>query len=248
MISRREFLWTGAAPLAGVFRGKPVTTRILLRLGGGPSHLDTWDPKPDAPSEIRGPYRAISTNVPGMRISEIFPRLAHHADKYALFRSVYHAGERDHVAGLALLPVEGKRVTSCSAALGLAERGEPLITVDLAGENSWDAHGWGPFPSLASYRDGPGGAFDRGCSSLLEDLHRRGMLTTTMVIATGEFGRSPRINPQGGRDHWPNCWTVMMAGGGIDGGQVHGSSDMWGEEPRDHPVSIQSLTAAISSC
>ena len=64
----------------------------MLMLVGGPSQLDTWDMKPDAPAEIRGPYKAIPTNVPGIQISEIFPRMAKHADKYALLRSVYHTG------------------------------------------------------------------------------------------------------------------------------------------------------------
>jgi uncharacterized protein (DUF1501 family) len=87
--------------------------------------------------------------------------------------------------------------------------------------------------------------FDNAYSSLLEDLERRGLLETTLVVGMGEFGRSPRINPAGGRDHWPQCWTIHMAGGGIRGGQVYGSSDRLGAEPRDNPVGPESVVATI---
>src|SRR5690606_30698378 len=72
---------------------------IMLFLVGGPSHIDTWDPKPNAPEEVRGPYRPIRTNVPGSQISEIFPRMARHADKYSLIRSVYHTATAVHDTG-----------------------------------------------------------------------------------------------------------------------------------------------------
>ena len=67
--------------------------------------------------------------------------------------------------------------------------------------------------------------FDKAYASLLEDLTSRGMLDNTLVVAMGEFGRTPKINPAGGRDHWPQCWTMSMAGGGVKGGQVIGASD-----------------------
>ena len=73
------------------------------------------------------------------------------------------------------------------------------------------------------------------------------MLENTLVVAMGEFGRSPKINPTGGRDHWPQCSTVVMAGGGIQGGQVYGSSDRLGAEPRENPVDPQQLAATIYS-
>src|SRR5205823_1593570 len=72
---------------------------IMLFLVGGPSQLDTWDMKPDAPAEIRGPYKPIKTNVPGIEISENFPRMAKHADKFALIRSVYHTAAAVHDTG-----------------------------------------------------------------------------------------------------------------------------------------------------
>ena len=191
---------------------------------GGPSHVDTFDLKPEAPSDIRGPFRAIRTNVPGVEISEIFPRLAGHAEKFSLIRSVYHSDNKDHAAGLALLPQPTAGTT----------------VINIGAGNDWDAHGWGPFPSLSSYRDGAGATFDRVCSTLLRELAESDQLRSTMVLATGEFGRTPRLNPQGGRDHWPGCWTVLVAGGGY-GGEVIGSSDAAGGEPRDNPISIQSL-------
>ena len=77
--------------------------------------------------------------------------------------------------------------------------------------------------------------FDHAYSSLLEDLSDRGLLESTLVLATGEFGRTPRINPAGGRDHWPQCWTVVLAGGGIKGGQIVGSSDSIGGAPTGVP-------------
>ena len=246
MISRRDFLWTGAAPLAGLFASQPPGRRIFLRMNGGAAHLDTWDPKPDAPAEIRGPFRAIPTNVGGIRISETLPLLARHADKYILVRSVYHSGETDHQTGLEKLPNEAKIAATCAHALRLVEQGEREVTVNIGGAAAWDTHGWGHFPTLTNWRTTVATAFDRDCSALLENLDQRGLLQSTLVIATGEFGRTPRINPQGGRDHWPHCWTVMLAGGGVQGGQVYGSSDATGAEPRDRPVSIQSLTALFT--
>src|SRR5438876_12389168 len=87
--------------------------------------------------------------------------------------------------------------------------------------------------------------FDRAYTALLGDLHQRGLLETTLVVAAGEFGRTPRLNPRGGRDHWPGCWTVLLAGGGVRGGAVVGASDAVGAEPADRPVTLPELTATI---
>jgi hypothetical protein len=87
--------------------------------------------------------------------------------------------------------------------------------------------------------------FDMAYSSLLEDLHDRGLLTNTMVLAMGEFGRTPKVNPAGGRDHWPQCWSIMMAGGGVKGGQVIGASDDIGATPKDRPTSPAQVAATI---
>jgi hypothetical protein len=86
---------------------------------------------------------------------------------------------------------------------------------------------------------------DQSLSALIEDLERRGLLEETLVVATGEFGRTPRINPQGGRDHWPHCYTVLMAGGGVQGGAIFGSSDRHGEYPATDPVTPGDIAATI---
>jgi uncharacterized protein (DUF1501 family) len=79
-------------------------------------------------------------------------------------------------------------------------------------------------------------------------LSDRGLLESTLVLATGEFGRTPRINPAGGRDHWPQCWTVVLAGGGIKGGQIVGSSDSIGGAPKDRPVMPAHVAATVYKC
>src|SRR5207244_13513578 len=81
--------------------------------------------------------------------------------------------------------------------------------------------------------------------SLLDDLSQRGLLDTTLVVAMGEFGRTPQLNPRGGRDHWPGCWTILFAGAGVRGGQVIGASDATGSEPKDRPISPAEVAASI---
>jgi len=112
-------------------------------------------------------------------------------------------------------------------------------------EITWDIHGSAPFSPIACYRDLVGPMFDMAYSSLLEDLSQRGLLKNTLVVAMGEFGRTPKINPAGGRDHWPQCWTVLFAGGGVKGGQVVGSSDEIGGYPRDRPTTPAEVIATI---
>jgi uncharacterized protein (DUF1501 family) len=75
-----------------------------------------------------------------------------------------------------------------------------------------------------------------------------GLLETTLVLATGEFGRTPRMNAAGGRDHWPQCWTVVMAGGGVKGGQAVGASDATGGAPKDRPVTPAHVAATVYKC
>jgi len=291
-------------------------------LVGGPSHLDTFDMKPDAPAEIRGPFRPIRTNVPGIEISEIFPRTARHADKFSLIRSLHHEAAPVHDTGHQLMqtgrlfdggpehPHYGCVVSkltgsahvmlpgpigntggnmphgqsaaylgdafapvtpavdlshepqklrekygrnrfgqSCLAARRLVESGVRFVTVNMFetvfDQLTWDIHGSRPFSPIDCYKEVVGTMFDMAYSSLLEDLHDRGLLSSTMVIATGEFGRTPRINPAGGRDHWPQCWTMLMGGGPLKGGTVIGSSDRIGAEPRDCPVTPAQIGATI---
>ncbi len=407
---RRDFLHAGCLSFLGlglpqvlglqaqgaVDDGKKDVNCIHLMLVGGPSQLDTWDPKPNAPVEIRGPYKAIRTNVPGIEISENFPRMAKHADKYALIRSLYHTAAAVHDTGhqmmqtgrlfqggieypnmgsvlaklkgpkgdvpahvlmprpigntggnmphgqnagflgksfdpfvlnadpsdpnfkvpdmlppdyLTALRVDRRRDwremidksvsmfetsqdarlldstfhqaytlmssqkareafelhkepqatrekygmnrfgQSCLLARRLIEAGVRFVTVNMFetvfDEITWDIHGSKPFSPISCYRDLVGPMFDMAYSSLLEELAQRGLLSKTMVVATGEFGRTPKVNPAGGRDHWPQCWTILMAGGGIKGGQVVGSSDEIGAAPKDRPTTPAQVAATV---
>jgi len=231
---RRDFLSTAGTPLLGAGRDAPAC--IVLRLTGGPSHIDTWDMKPDAPAGIRGPWRPIPTNVPGMAISELFPRMARCADRYAIIRSVHHDAVGHEAAEATMLPPD------------LASH-DRVATINMYrsvfDETTWDIHGWKPFSPMRCYRDVVAPAFDAAFTSLLDSLRRRGVFENTLVVAMGEFGRTPKINPDGGRDHWPHCFSILMAGGGIRGGQVYGSSDRIGAEPRDNPVTPPMIAATI---
>lgn len=409
--SRRDFLHAGALATLGLTlprflraqaasRGPRPTTAemncILLFLVGGPSQLDTWDPKPEAPAEIRGPFKPIPTNVPGMQITEIFPKMARHADKFALLRSVYHTatavhdtghqlmqtgrlfqgglehphmgcvlgylrGPRGDIPPHVLLPraigrtggnlphgqtagylgkphdpfvlnadpadpqfqvpdlappdylhpvraarrqrlreaideavrkfesspaaqqmeenfglayrlmtsatareafvLENEPATlrdrygrtrfgqSCLLARRLIERGVRFVTVNMFetvfDEITWDIHGSRPFTDIAEMSRLVAPNFDQAFSALLEDLQQRGLLANTMVLAMGEFGRTPKINPAGGRDHHPGVWTIVMAGGPIRGGQVIGASDEQGAFPKSRPISPAEVAASV---
>lgn len=332
-LSRRQFLCAAAAPAASLAAARLPERDvrcIFLLLVGGPSQLDTWDPKPEAPAHIRSPFRPIPTNVAGIRITELFPRMARHADKYSLVRSIHHAaapvhdvghqavqtgrafrggiehpnlgcvvgrlqGSRGDVPAHVVLPgplgptggnlphgqgagclgssyepairtpeecgiaQEPERLRrrygshlfgrSCLAARRLIEAGARFVTVNMFdtvfGRRTWDCHGYEPFSSLEDYRDHVAGVFDLAFSALLEDLDERGLLSITMVIATGEFGRSPRRNFAGGRDHWPYCWTAIAGGGPLRCGEVIGASDAEGAFPKDRPVTPAQLAATI---
>jgi len=122
----------------------------------------------------------------------------------------------------------------------LVEAGVRFVTVSR-GFNTWDHHK-DIFPNLAN-------TFlpelDRAYAALLEDLHQRGLLESTLVIVTGEFGRTPEINGMGGRDHWPNAFSLTVAGAGITGGRVLGESDERGMFVKDHPVEVSDFLATI---
>ena len=99
--------------------------------------------------------------------------------------------------------------------------------------------------TLMDYRDTLCPMFDLAYTALLDDLYQRGLLDDTLVVAMGEFGRTPKVNKNLGRDHWPGVWSLLMAGGGIRGGRVIGSSDKDGGEPKDRPVSPMEVAASI---
>jgi hypothetical protein len=324
--TRRGFLATSAATLAlaTTVRSHTPTARraILLWLTGGPSQLDTFDPKPDAPSTVRGPFAPITTSMPGLHLSETLPRLATQAHRFALVRSVFHDGPPVHEAGQQLLQTgrladdtgeaahvgaqfaaaRGQRWAilperlghhgisvghgqsagtlgaeheafiperldlgrddptpygrtpfgnACLAARRLIERDTPFVCVNMYSsvfnETTWDCHadGGSLATTLDDYRRRVCPAFDTACAALLDDLHQRGLLASTLVVAMGEFGRTPTLNRRGGRDHWAGVWSVLMAGGGIRGGQVLGASDAHGAEPRERPVHARQIADTL---
>jgi hypothetical protein len=342
-LTRRDFLRAGALSAGAVGlsladlaqlqaapnRSKDVNC-ILLFLVGGPSHLDTWDLKPDAPAEVRGPFRPTRTNVPGVDICEHFPLMATRADRFAVVRSVHHREAPIHETGHQLMQtgrlsrggveqphygavlsrLRGARSVVVPDAIGntgvsishgqgagyLGERhqpavvrGDPSLLLDLANDGdrlrdgygrntfgqscllarqfveagvrlvtvnmfdtvfdnlTWDCHadGGSLATTLDDYRDTLCPMFDRAYAALLDDLASRGLLDTTLVVAMGEFGRTPHLNPRGGRDHWPGCWSALFAGAGVRGGQVVGSSDATGSEPKDRPVSPAEVAATV---
>ncbi len=418
-LTRREILRAGAIGLGGLTlpglfqlqRADASSSRraraksvILLFLSGGPSQLDTFDLKPDAPVEIRGTFRPIETNVSGIRICEHLPRLARLADKYALVRSMthhdanhpaasymmmvgspmsrpapqivtmsredrphpgsaaakllgtrpgmpafvmvpeaispvgperpgQHAGflgaaydpyrvnsdpnlpsyspgtlgprrevslarldERRHLldaigrqsryleqtaAGQVLDPYfikafdlisspaaqrafdiaaepdrtrdrYGRHVFGQSVLLArrLVEAGVRLVHVNwVRHDNAKGGQGYDSHRNhLAWCKDELLPPTDAAVASLLEDLSDRGLLAETLVLVVGEFGRTPRFNRDGGRDHWPACFSILAAGGGIRGGQVYGASDKIAAHPIAQPVSPQDLIATLYDC
>ncbi len=133
---------------------------------------------------------------------------------------------------------------NCLLARRLVEAGVPLVTVYSFGNRDWDTHG-GNFPALKNTLLPP---TDRGLAALLTDLHDRGLLDETLVVWMSEMGRTPRVNRDGGRDHWSFCYSVVLAGGGVRGGQVYGSSDRSAAYPSTNPVSPADLAATIYHC
>ena len=125
----------------------------------------------------------------------------------------------------------------------LVEAGVPFVNVNdfrQQGQN-WDAH----FKCFNQHKTHLLPMADQGLSALIEDLDSRGMLDSTLVVAMGEFGRTPKINSDGGRDHWPDCYTVMFAGGGVQGGAIYGASDRMGAYPSRDPVTPGDIAATI---
>jgi hypothetical protein len=369
---------------------------IMIFNLGGPSNMDLWDMKPDAPAEIRGPFKPIRTKTDAFEVSELLPRHAEIADKFSLVRSCHHDGAAVHDAGWQmmqtgrrftggiqtphagsvvshllgrrtdlpsfvvlpqlmgrgggnlpngqaggflgkahdpfalmadpsqpnfrvpdLLPpdqisvarldrrrklreiVEGaaaefeasedarlldenfhaawRLMTSpqaraafdlaqepqavreryglnrfgqcCLLARRLVENGVRFVTINtfltVFGETTWDIHGSKPFTSIAGMKDVVCPMYDQGYSALIEDLHQRGLLDDTLVAGLSEFGRTPKVNPAGGRDHWPQCFTCSFAGGGVRGGRAVGASDTIGAFPAERPVKPGDIVATI---
>ena len=407
-------LWQAqaAASAAGALRPSAIRSCIFIFYYGGPSHLDTYDLKPEAPSNVRGEFKPIATTVPGLQISEHLPNMAKWMHRCALIRSMHHAnrlhdsasiethtgrqafqGDREEFAPIeqffpchgatvsfqrrderqvvshAALPfvfqnvipvpcqgggflgskfdpfriaVDGEKKSyaiqelllrsdlpttrmrdrsdllslmqqlsptrpqgptelgpyyekafqllsedkvrraldlsdetqatrerygiyeidrtgaggggaggqarhmrgqNLLVARRLVESGVPFVNVydfRQQGQN-WDSHA-NNFPQ---HKDILLPAADRGLAALIGDLEERGLLDSTLIVATGEFGRTPQINSNAGRDHWPDCYTVLLAGGGVQGGAIYGASNQIGAYPAKDPVTPAHLAATI---
>lgn len=137
----------------------------------------------------------------------------------------------------------------CLLSRRLIEAGVRFVTVNtfltVFDEITWDIHGSKPFTSIEGMKNIVCPMYDQAYSALLEDLIDRGMLENTLVCNLAEFGRTPRVNPAGGRDHWPQCWTSYFAGGGVQGGRVVGRSDPLGGYPAERPVDSAEVVATI---
>ncbi|MBC8353272.1 MAG: DUF1501 domain-containing protein [Planctomycetes bacterium] len=378
--------------------GRPKSI-ILLWLWGGPSQLDTFDLKPNSPTEYRGPYRPVSTNVPGIEVCELLPKLAKRADKYAIIRSLNSSSNDHGIAGTIgltgadfgatslsgqvlpgeLLPTHGsiaskvfgfeptmprfvtvggllhqghRRISGetggslgrlydpfrldydaeqgvripqfdlidgvtpgglddraslrtalnqlsgsvdrskafgqldqyyqqayslltshnahevfdleqeadslrtsygrfrfgqcCLLARRLIETGVRFVQVNWSshvepvedtGDGGWDMHD----RHFQQFQDRHAWMLDQAASALLDDLDQRGLLDETIVVAVGEFGRTPKINVKAGRDHWQQCYSGIVAGGGLRGGQVIGESDARAEYPVSRPLTPADL-------
>jgi len=398
-IARRQFLTIGGlAGLGGVgglsmpelLRAESVggTRRrksvIMIFLPGGPPHQDMFDLKPDAPSEVRGEFRPIATNVPGIQMCELLPRLARITDKLAIVRSIVGA-TGDHYSfqcmtgrshqrqpsggwpelGSVVAKLEGATTPATPAYVGLSPRmqhtpynsGKPGflgpayapfqpngdakgdlvlsgLTLERLGDRGRlqaaldtfnrkvdatglmdgmdtfqqqafgvltssaladaldvskepqavrDRYGYGTekhqgdgAPRLMqqflaarrlveagvrcvtlsfSFWDYHGGNFancranlpdlDQGVSALVEDLHDRGMADDVTVVVWGEFGRTPRINKDAGRDHWPNVSCALLAGGGLKTGRVIGATDRTAATVIERPVRFEEIHATL---
>jgi len=389
-LQRRDFLKVGALTGLGLTlpnflkmsqagmvnpNGK-AKAAIFVNLGGGPTHMDTFDLKPDAPAEYRGEFNPIKTNVPGMEISEHLPKLAKCADKYIILRGVSHTlaahefgtlymntgnrpipsldfpgygavvskelpapsdlpsfvavpntpqragylgvqyaplstnssptmGKPYTVRGISLMggvtvtevekrrnllkdldrtfagfeqnedlvkgldtfgeqahniisssrardafdiSKEKKEVAeqygnhafgqSCLLATRLVESGVRFVSLSLGG---WDTHN----DNFNQLKNGKAGVLDDGLSALFTGLAERGLLESTAVMVTGEFGRTPKINVRAGRDHWARAMFVLLAGGGMKNGQVIGASDDKGMGPANEAITPDMIAASF---
>jgi len=418
-VTRRELLRAGSLAVGGLTladllklqasaelrEDAPAKSVILLWLWGGPSHLDTFDLKPHAPTEYRGPYSPIETNVPGIEICEMLPQLAQRADRYSIIRSL-HCDSNDHgIAGTIGLtgaqtgaislsgqvmpgdlqpahgsiiskllgfqpemprfvtlgghlhqghrriagegggklgtlhdpfrldydPVEGVKIPQldlidglspdglssrrellaafdrqsrrieanpaigqldsfyqqafslltstdarrvfdlnqesdelrtkygrfrfgqcCLLARRLIEQGARFVQVNWSshvepvedtGDGGWDMHD----RNFKQFQERHAWMLDQSLSALLDDMRDRGLLDETIVVAVGEFGRTPKINKKSGRDHWHHCYSGLLAGGGVRGGNVVGSSDKQAEYPTNRPATPADLFTTVFS-
>jgi hypothetical protein len=133
----------------------------------------------------------------------------------------------------------------CLLARRLVERGVPFVEVTLSGVDSRNAIGWDTHAQNFDAVKGLCGVLDAAWGTLMTDLRSRGLLDDTLIVWMGEFGRTPKINENAGRDHYPNAWSTVLAGGGIAGGRVVGDTGTDGTEVKDRPVAVPDLLATI---
>jgi uncharacterized protein (DUF1501 family) len=126
----------------------------------------------------------------------------------------------------------------CLLARKLIEKGVSCVQVDLGG---WDNHN----NIFSTIRNGNGPRLDKGFGNLVKELNDIGLWKDTVVLWMGEFGRTPKINQNGGRDHWARCWSVVLGGGSIKGGQAYGSTSKDGLDIKDKPCSIGDIYATV---
>jgi uncharacterized protein (DUF1501 family) len=422
-LDRRSFVQIGGSTVLGLTLSQLLQARdtpgrnpgsakavILVWLWGGPSQLDTFDPKPNAPLEFRGPFGTIPTRIPGVRFTELFPKLAGITQKLSLIRTL-HTQSNDHgIAGTigltgsaaggtgldgkplpgsarpatgsvvakgltqhggkshglppflvvggklhqgkkaiigegggplgamydpfrleydpehgtkipalqlppeltperltdrrtlmnALAATESRLATSqrsnalddyqtrafamltspdsrkmfdlslepeklsreygktrfgqsCLLARRLVEAGVPFVQVNWSdhveaeedsGDGGWDHH----YRNFQIMQDRHAMWLDQSLTALVQDLDQRGLLKSTLVVAVGEFGREPKVNDKAGREHWPNCYSALLAGGGVSGGRAIGTSDAKASRPADTPLTPADLAGTIHHC
>jgi len=255
-INRRNFLQKsslgfGATALAGLpgmagawdgFFGSGRKSVIFLYLAGGPSHLDMYDMKPNAPAEIRGEFRPIATNVPGMRMSEHLPMHAKIADKFSIINGV----ETIDTHGAAVVTSGYPSWMNRPGIDGLA--GVEFHSIPLP-HGDWDTHGrvLGRQLSIFDELREKLPVYDRAIYELITSVYDRGLDKDVLIVTCGEFGRTPWVNRFGGRDHWAPCGSVLVAGGGLRMGQMIGDTGLIGERERSRsrPYTAQNVLTMI---
>ncbi|HEY2760372.1 MAG TPA: DUF1501 domain-containing protein [Pirellulales bacterium] len=276
--SRRDFLKTGAkafgslaipalVPFAGMISPNSILAAAdraaavgkksvaFVNLLGGPSHLDMYDMKPAAPAEIRGEFRPINTNVPGIQVCEHLPMHAKIADKFAIVNGLETTDHHD--VDIAQGAARGLRFELLVRADNLPfdpEQAHARLeftqykTVPLP-HGDWDTHGrvLGRNLSIFAELRDKLPAYDRFLHDLIVDTYNRGLNDNLLIVACGEFGRTPWINQHGGRNHWSPCGSVLFAGGGLKMGQTIGNTGPIGEreQSRSEPYGAKNLMAMI---
>ncbi len=233
------FLGPRYAPLLVSGASNDPTTRANLTV----ENLDPVGVDRDALAERQQLLDIMRSSVPGAATSS----LKHAAVYDQAMRMVETRGEG--AFNLEEEPTELRDAygrsrfgQGCLLARRLVERGVPFVEVvlDSSGGASWDSH-LNNFATVKTMCE----TLDPAWSTLLKDLRDRGLLSSTLVVWMGEFGRTPKINPQNGRDHFPDAWSVALAGGGIAGGQVVGSTTADAMEVKDRPVTAPDLFATV---